>query len=78
MDGRITWAAVPDATHYTIKLKINGDTYETITVYTPSYDLSDLIAFKNVQSLEIDIQAHGNSKCVASAVTRKEWAVIAH
>jgi len=78
MDGRITWATVPDATHYTIRLTINGEAYEEITVYNPAYDLSDLIAFKHVQSLEIEIQAHGNSKCVSSAFTKKEWAVIVH
>ena len=75
MDGRITWAAVPDATHYTIKLTINGEVYDVITVYNPAYDLSDLIAFKNVNSLSIEIQAHGNSKCVSSAITRKEWTI---
>lgn len=78
MDGRITWAAVPDAVSYTIKLIINGQVYDNITVYSPAFDLSDLIAFKYVNSLEVEIQAHGNNKCVSSTVTRKEWPVIIH
>lgn len=78
MDGRITWNAVKDATSYTIRVTINGEAPVEITVYSPAYDLSDIIAFKNVQSLEIEIQAHGNSKCVSSAFTKKEWAVIIH
>lgn len=78
MDGRITWNAVKDAISYTIKLTINGEEQSAITVYSPAYDLSNIIAFKNVYSLVIEIQAHGNSKCVSSAFTRKEWAAIVH
>lgn len=78
MDGRITWGTVDFATSYTVKLIINGDEQEPITVYNPAYDLSDIIAFKNVQSLDVEIQAHGNNKCVDSAVTRKNWSVVTH
>ena len=78
MDGRITWNAVDGATSYTIKVRINGGQTQTITVYSPAYDLSDLIAFRDVTSLEIEIQAHGNSQCVSSAFTKKEWPVVTH
>ena len=78
MDGRITWAAVKDAAKYTVKLSINDNEQAEVIVYSPAYDLSDLIAFKNVQSLEIEIQAHGNSKCVSSMFSRKDWAVVLH
>lgn len=78
MDGRITWTPVDSATSYTLKLVINGEEQEAITLYTTAYDLSDLIAFKNVTSLEVQIQAHGNSKCVSSAYTSKDWPVVNH
>ena len=78
MDGRITWAAVNYASSYTIDLIINGEVYDTITVTATAYDLSNLIAFKNVNSLEIKIQAHGNSKCVSSGYTTKDWPVVTH
>lgn len=78
MDGRITWTPVDSATSYTLKLVINGEEQEEITVYTTAYDLSDLIAFKNVTSLEVQIQAHGNSKCVSSTYTTKDWPVVVH
>lgn len=78
MDGRISWQAVEGATSYTMKLIINGKKYDAITVYSPAYDLSALIAFKNVQSLEIEIQAHGNSKCVTSATVSKDWPAVTH
>ncbi len=78
MDGRITWGAVDGAVSYTIKLTINGEDQELITTYNPAYDLSDIIAFKNVSSLDIEIQAHGNSKCISSSVTTKNWPVVIH
>lgn len=78
VDGRITWGTVDGAVSYTIKLTINGESQELITVYNPAYDLSNLIAFKKVNSLEIEIQAQGNSKCIASSITTKDWPVITH
>ncbi len=78
MDGRLTWSAVNGATSYTIKLVINGEEKEIETTYTPAFDLSDIIAFKQVNSLSVEIQAHGNTKCVSSAVTKKEWDVVQH
>lgn len=78
IDGRITWGTVDGAVSYTIKLTINGEEQELITTYNPAYDLSDLIAFKNVSSLDIEIQAHGNSKCISSSVTTKNWPVVIH
>ena len=78
MDGRITWESVDYATSYTLKLVINGEEQDMITVYTAAYDLSDLIAFKKVQSLEVVLQAHGNKKCVSSAFANRDWPVIVH
>lgn len=78
MDGRLTWGTVDAATSYTIKLTINGDEQNVVTVYNPAYDLSDIIAFKHVQSLDVEIQAHGNNKCVSSSVTAKSWPVVTH
>lgn len=78
VDGRITWGTVDAAVKYTIKLTINGVEKEPITTYNPAYDLSDIIAFKNVDSLEIEIQAHGNNKCVSSSITKKSWSVVIH
>lgn len=78
MDGRISWGAVEYASSYSVKLKINGEAQELITVYTPAYDLSNITAFKNVNSLEIEIQAHGNDKCVSSSITTKTWPVVTH
>lgn len=77
-DGRITWSAVDGATSYSLDLIINGEKQETLTLFKTAYDLSDLIAFKNVTSLEVSIQAHGNSKCVSSSVTSKDWPVVTH
>lgn len=78
IDGRITWGTVDAAVKYTIKLTINGVEKEPITTNNPAYDLSDIIAFKNVGSLEIEIQAHGNNKCVSSSITKKSWPVVIH
>ncbi len=78
MDGRITWTSVINATSYTVSLVINGQKYDPITVYNPAYDLSDLIAFKNVSSLTVTIQAHGDNSSVSSAFTTKEWPVVTH
>ena len=78
MDGRITWDAVAGATSYTIRLVINGGEVVELTTTTPAYDLSELIAYKNVTSLEIEIQAHGNNKTVSSAFVKKEWPVVTH
>lgn len=78
MDGRITWSAVSGATDYTLKLVINGVEYDAITVYATAYDLSELVEFKDVVSLEVKVQANGNSKCVSSAFTEKDWSVVIH
>ncbi len=78
MDGRLTWSAVNSATRYTIKLIINGEETQIKSLNTPAFDLSDIIAFKQVNSLSVEIQAHGNNKCVSSAITKKEWAVVQH
>lgn len=77
-DGRITWSAVDGATSYSLDLIINGEKQKTLTLFKTAYDLSDLIAFKNVTSLEVSIQVHGNSKCISSSVTSKDWPVVTH
>lgn len=78
IDGRITWTPVDYAISYSVELIIKGASYDAITVYSAAYDLSDLIAYKNVHSLEVKITAHGNSKCVSSETTVKDWPVIIH
>ena len=77
-DGYITWANVSNANSYELVLTINGEEKEAITVTTASFDINTIISYREVTSLIVSVRAKGNSNCVTSAQSSREWAVITH
>ena len=77
-DGYITWANVSNANSYELILTINGEEKEAITVTTASFDINTIVSYRDVTSLTVSVRAKGNSNCVTSAQSSREWAVITH
>ena len=43
-----------------------------------SFDINTIVSYRDVTSLTVSVRAKGNSNCVTSAQSSREWAVITH